>query len=109
AERRTVTIAEAAREPLIFYSRKEYPDAHEMLARVFAGIKVKPRMVEEHDSVSSLIASVEAGNGVTVAPESLSCAAGLRLKLIPFSPAPEPLVIGVAWLKQRLTHAAERF
>src|SRR5213595_1134206 len=33
AERRTVTIAEAAREPLIFYSRKEYPDAHVMLAR----------------------------------------------------------------------------
>src|SRR5204863_2757464 len=29
AGRRTVTLAEVAREPLITYSRKDYPDAHE--------------------------------------------------------------------------------
>src|SRR2546430_144112 len=32
AGRRTVTLAEVAREPLITYSRKDYPDAHENLA-----------------------------------------------------------------------------
>src|SRR2546422_754765 len=31
AARRTVTLAEIAREPLITYSRKDYPDAHENL------------------------------------------------------------------------------
>jgi DNA-binding transcriptional LysR family regulator len=109
AGRRTVTLAEAAKEPIITYSRKDYPDAHELLATMFAGIKSKLRIVEEHDSASSLIAAVEAGSGVAIAPESLTCTAGLRLKLIPFSPAPEPLVVGAAWLKGRLAAPAERF
>lgn len=109
AGRRTVTLAEVAREPLITYNRKDYPDAHENLATMFAAIKTKPRIVEEHDSVSSLIAAVEAGNGVALAPQSLTCTAGPRLKLIPLSPAPEPLIIGVAWSKGGLTTAAERF
>lgn len=109
AGRRSVTLEEAAREPLITYSRKDYPDAHENLAAMFAAIKKKPRIAEEHDSVSSLIAAVEAGNGVAIAPQSLTCTAGPRLKLIPLSPAPEPLVIGAAWSKSGLTAAAERF
>jgi len=107
--RRTVSLAEVAREPLITYTRKDYPDAHEHLAAMFAAIKSKPRIAEEHDSVSSLIAAVEAGNGVAIAPLSLTCTAGPRLKLIPFSPAPAPLVIGAAWVKNGLTAAAERF
>jgi len=109
ARRRTVTVAEAAREPLIAYSRKEYPEAHEFLAALFAAIKIKPRIVEEHDSVSSLIAAVEAECGVTVALQSLACTAGPRLKLIPFSPAPEPVAVGAAWSNGRLSAAAERF
>ena len=79
-----MTLAEAAREPLITYSRKEYPDAYENLTALFAAIKGKPRIVEEHDSVGSLIAAVESGAGVAVAPQSLTCTAGPRLKLIPF-------------------------
>ncbi len=109
ARRRTVTLAEAAREPLITYSRKDYPDAHEMLLATFAGVKTKLRIAEEHDSVSSLIAAVEAGGGVAVASQSLVCTAGPRLKLIPFSPAPEPLTIGLVWMKGSLAPAAERF
>src|SRR5436190_10950955 len=49
AGRRTVTLAEAAREPLITYSRKDYPDAHENLAALFANMKIKPAIEEEHD------------------------------------------------------------
>jgi DNA-binding transcriptional LysR family regulator len=109
AARRSVTLAEIATEPLITYNRKEYPDAYENLEKMFAGIKSKPRIVEEHDSVSSLIAAVEAGNGVAIAPESLNCTAGPRLKLIPFSPALDPLVIGAAWPVTGLTASAERF
>src|SRR6266850_682829 len=109
AARRSVTLTEIATEPLITYNRKDYPDAYENLENMFAVIKSKPHIAEEHDSVSSLIAAVEAGNGVAIAPESLSCTAGPRLKLIPFSPALEPLVIGAAWSKAGLNPAAERF
>jgi LysR family transcriptional regulator, benzoate and cis,cis-muconate-responsive activator of ben and cat genes len=109
AGRRTVKLAEAAREPLITYSRQDYPDAHENLVAMFAALKSKPRIAEEHDSVSSLIAAVEAGNGVAIAPQSLSCTAGPRLRLIPFSPALAPLVVGAAWIKNGLTPVAEQF
>jgi len=109
AGRRTIKLEEIAKEPLITYSRTEYPDAHEKLADMFATVEAKPRIAEEHDSVSSLIAAVEAENGVALAVESLGCTAGPRLKLIPLSPAPPPLVVGAAWSKQALTPAAEKF
>jgi DNA-binding transcriptional LysR family regulator len=109
AGRRAVKLAEAAREPLITYSRKDYPEVPESLAALFVSLKSKPRIAEEHDSVSSLIAAVEAGNGVAIAPKSLGCTAGPRLKLIPFSPALAPLVVGAAWIKNGLTPAAAGF
>jgi DNA-binding transcriptional LysR family regulator len=109
AERRAVKLAEVAREPLLIYSRKDYPDAFEALTSMFAGLKSKPRVAEEHDSVSSLIAAVQAGNGVAIVVQSVGCTAGPRLKLIPFSPAPPPLVVGGSWLKSGLTSAAQRF
>jgi DNA-binding transcriptional LysR family regulator len=109
ARRRVVTLAEIAREPLIAYSRKDYPEVHEHLAALFAGVKSKPRIVEEHDGVTSLIAAVESGAGVAVTPQTLACTAGPRLKLIPISPALEPIIVGLAWPKAGITAAAERF
>jgi len=109
AKRRTVTLEEAAGEPLVTYSRKDYPEAHKLLISLFAGAKRKPRIAEEHDSVSSLIAAVEAGIGVAIVARSLQCTSGPRLKLIPFSPAVQPLVIGAVWLNKGLSSAGEQF
>ena len=109
ARQRSVTVAEAIREPLIAYRKEDYPEAHEMLRFLVAGSKAKLRIAEEHDSVSALIAAVEAGNGVAVAVESLGCTAGPRLKLIPFVPAPEPLSVGALWAKTDLTSSASLF
>lgn len=109
AGKRSVKLAEISKEPLITYSRKDYPDAYENLAALFAAVQSKPRIAEEHDSVSSLIAAVEAGSGIAIVPESLACTAGPRLKLIPFVPALPPLIVGVAWPKGALPPAAEFF
>jgi DNA-binding transcriptional LysR family regulator len=109
AARRSLGIDEAAGEPLIAYSRKDYPEYHDLLAAVFVSRRKKLRIAEEHDSVSSLIAAVEAGCGVALVPESLSCFAGRRLKLLPLSPEPEPLIVGAAWPRDRLDPPAARF
>jgi DNA-binding transcriptional LysR family regulator len=109
AQRRTVSIADIACEPIIAYNRKEYPDAYELLQRLFAIAKAKPGIAEEHDSVSSLIAAVEAGAGVAVATQSITCVAGVRLKLLPLTPAPESLSVGATWMKSGLTPIAKRF
>jgi len=102
-------LEDAIREPLISYSRKDYPEAYKMVTGVFAGLKTKPRIVEEHDSVSSLIAAIESGAGVAVAPISLKCTAGWRLKFVPFSPALPPIVVGAYRPKKPITAEAEKF
>jgi DNA-binding transcriptional LysR family regulator len=109
ARRRSVKLAEAVREGLVAYSRQEYPEYHEYLAALFVPSASKPRIVEECDSVASLIAAVEAGGVVAWVPDSVACFAGRRLRFIPLSPAPEPLEIGAAWREGRLSAPAERF
>lgn len=109
ARRRVVTLDEAIREPFLAYSRKEYPDYHELLAAVFAKHKARPRIAEELDGVSSLIPAIEAGHGVALMPESLACIAGPRLKLLPLTPAPAPVQVGIVSPKSGLTAAAATF
>jgi DNA-binding transcriptional LysR family regulator len=106
---RSVSFADIARQPIIAYSRKDYPDAHELLNRLFASAKAKPRIVEEHDSVSGLIAAVESGAGVAIVTETLACTAGVRLKLLPISPEPGPLVIGIVYQSKGLNSAGQQF
>jgi DNA-binding transcriptional LysR family regulator len=110
ARRHSVNLADVAQEPLIALSEREYPDYHELLEGLFAKQKVRPRVKEEHDSVSSLIASVEAGNGAAVVAESIDCIAGLRLKLLTLLPAAPPLIVGAAWdKKKKLSLSVRRF
>jgi LysR family transcriptional regulator, benzoate and cis,cis-muconate-responsive activator of ben and cat genes len=109
AKRRAVSLADAAREPFIAYSRAEYPEYHELLTKVFAKTKPQPRIAEEHDGVSSLVSAVETGCGVAIVPESMSCNAGPRLKLLPLSPDPEPLVIAAITSKEKLSDGVEIF
>jgi DNA-binding transcriptional LysR family regulator len=108
ARLRSIPLARAATEPWVALSREDYPEYHEFLAALFSKTKTKPRLVEEYESTPSLVSAVESGRGLAMAPQTLACSFGPRLKLIPFSPAPEPLVIGAAWLKTGLSAAAER-
>lgn len=109
ATRGTVTIEELAEQPLVSYSRSDYPEAHEFLVRTFEAVKRKPRIAGEHESVSSLIAAVEAEVGAALVATSISCTAGPRLKLVRLEPAPAPLIIGLAWRERNLSATAEEF
>lgn len=93
ARARAVTLAELSGESLIAYSRADYPEYHEGLDVLFKRGE-RPRTVEEHDGVTSLIAAVEAGRGVALVTNCLACMVGPRLKLIPVTPAPPPIVVG---------------
>jgi len=48
-------------------TREDFPDYCAYLAAVFAPVKNKPRVVEEHDGMTSVISAVEAGTGVGLA------------------------------------------
>ena len=109
ARRRVVKLADAAREPFIGLTKEEYPEFHDYLAVFFHSVKQKPRIVEEHDSMSGVISSVEAGAGVAIATGAFSHAFGHRVKLLRLTPEPKPIVIGIAAPKRRLSPAAEKF
>jgi len=96
AKSKTVSLEQLAKEPLIAYSRKEYPEYHDMLDGLFGNGR-KVRIAEEHDGVTSIIAAVESGRGFALVPQCVECMAGPRVKIIPLSPAPPLIPVGAAW------------
>jgi DNA-binding transcriptional LysR family regulator len=109
ARKQVVKLEEAAHEAFIVYSRKDYPDHHDLLNEVFSAGHGRLRIAEEHDGVSSLISAVEAGNGVALVSQSIACIAGVRMKLIALVPEPRPLVVGIGFPRGRVAPAAEGF
>jgi LysR family transcriptional regulator, benzoate and cis,cis-muconate-responsive activator of ben and cat genes len=93
---KTVNLEQLAGEPLIAYSREDYPEYHELMDELFDGGR-KPQIAEEHDGVTSVIAAVESGRGFALLPQCVACMAGPRVKLIPLNPAPRPIPVGAAW------------
>jgi DNA-binding transcriptional LysR family regulator len=109
ARRRRVGLEEIASERLIVYCAAEYPEYHSWLARLFAPLHRSPRIAEEHDSVTSLIAAVEAGRGIALVQQGFDCLAGPRLKVRLLNPGPPPFVVGVAYRKGLNSAAAVDF
>ena len=110
ARAKRIDLAELNDERLIVYSREEYPEYHEWLNGLFGRAILRLlENAEEHDSGTSLIASVEAGRGVAVVASVFSSVAGPRLKLRELQPSPAPLVVGVAYHRRRLGPAARQF
>src|ERR1700719_3637788 len=103
AQRRSVSLADAAREPFVGLTREDFPDYNAYLASIFAPVKNKPHVIEEHDSMTSVISAIEAGMGVGLAVLGFSF--GSRVKLVRLTPKPEPFSLGVAARKGRLSPA----
>jgi len=97
AKKRSVTIAQLLKERLIAYSREDYPEYYDWISSFFKPHEFNPCQMEEYDSATGLIAAVEAGRGVAMVASSMQCLAGPRLKLLPFSPALPPLVVGALY------------
>ena len=109
ARRRSVSLADAAQEPFVGLTREDFSDYHRYLASLFASVKNKPRVIEEHDGMTSVVSAVEAGTGVAVAVEALGYAFGNRVKLVRLTPEPKPISFGIAARKGRLSPATEKF
>ncbi len=103
ASAKSVRLSQAAQDRLIAYSRQEYPEYHEWLGELFSKQPSGPQVAEEHASVTSLIAAIEAGRGIAIVPSCLSCLAGPRLTLKPLLPAPTPLHVGILHRREKLS------
>jgi len=76
---------------------------------LLAPLNRSPQIVEEHDSITSLIAAVESGRGVAVIAQPINGLASSRLKIRPLQPAPPPLAIGIAYCQKFRSTAADNF
>jgi LysR family transcriptional regulator, benzoate and cis,cis-muconate-responsive activator of ben and cat genes len=109
ARARKVSVEQVAKERLVAYCLADYPEYHAWLTDLFSALKRPPQIAEEHEGSTSLIAAVEAGRGVALVQEGFQCLAGPRLKVRPLSPAPSPIVLGVAWRKGAQSAAVDNF
>ncbi|MFT3828768.1 MAG: LysR substrate-binding domain-containing protein [Opitutaceae bacterium] len=109
ARQRSVPLAQAAKARFVGLTRSEYPEYYATFDELFATVRPQPRVVEEHEGATSLIAAVEAGGGVALVSQSLACTAGARLKLLPLTPAPAPLIVGAAWSGDLVPPAVDLF
>jgi DNA-binding transcriptional LysR family regulator len=108
ARRRAIPLSEVAAEPLIGLTREDYPNYYDYLSIIFSKVKQKPRVIEEHDSMSGIMSAVEAGTGVTIATD-FGYSFGKRVKFLHLTPEPKPVSVGIAGPKSGLYPAAEKF
>jgi DNA-binding transcriptional LysR family regulator len=110
ARLKTITLEMVAAEPMIGFNRKDYPEYYVGLDRVFGPLGIKPRVVVECDSASSLITEIETGRGVAIASPVLRHASGKRLFYRPLTGTTEMVSVGIARAtKGDVTPAGEKF
>lgn len=109
ARRRSISLAEAARQPFVALMHEEYPQHRAYLAAVFAKVKDKPRIVEEHDGWAGVFSAVGADTGVAMVSDAFNDAFGDRIKLLRLIPEPRRVAIGILTRKGKPSPAAEKF
>jgi DNA-binding transcriptional LysR family regulator len=110
ARLKSISVERLADEPIVGLSRKDYSEYYDYLDRIFAPIHARPRIVVECDSVSSLIAEVEAGRGISLASPTFKLVVGKRLLYRPLTGTTATVSVGIARAtKGDVTPAGENF
>jgi DNA-binding transcriptional LysR family regulator len=104
-----VGLEHVAKQRLVTFTLADYPEHHAWIAGLFAPLNCSPQIVEQHDSVTSLIAAVESGRGVAVIAQPLDGLGSPRLKIRPLKPAPPPLGVGIAYFEKYRSAATDNF
>jgi LysR family transcriptional regulator, benzoate and cis,cis-muconate-responsive activator of ben and cat genes len=109
AQRRSVALTDAAKEPFVGLTREDFPEYNAYVSAVFAQVKSKPRVIEEYDNMMGLISAIESGTGVAFVVDLLVQSFGSRMKLVRLTPELKPIGFGIAARKGRLSPAMEKF
>ena len=109
AKSKFVSLAQMASEPIATYSRKDYLGYYKHIEKLFTTIGRKPRIGSEHDSGSSLIAAVAAGQEFAVLPSCVRGTTGSPLTLLKMRPALPPWSIVALWRKDSESEMVKAF
>lgn len=108
AGRKSVSLAEAARQRFIGLTHEEYPRYQEYLDAMFAKASDKPRVEEEHDGWSGVFSAVSAGAGVAITSDAFNHPSD-RIKLLRLTPEPKRVPVGILTRRGKLSLAAQKF
>ncbi len=110
ARLKSIPLEKLATEPLITLNQKEYPGVHDFMQRIFRPLGVKPRVVMEADSGSSVITAIESGRGIAITISALKLVTGNRLVYRPLTGVNEIVTVGIARARNGdITPAGEKF
>lgn len=103
ARRARVTPAESAREALLVFCQRDYPEYWNLVMSWLREHRQHPVIAGEYDGVTSLLAAVESGLGVALVTTSTARLIPKRVRLKTLSTAPKPLCVAVGCRANRST------
>jgi DNA-binding transcriptional LysR family regulator len=110
ARRRSFSIEEVARHPLVALRRRDYTEYHRILERMFAPAKLRANIAVECDSSNSMLTKLEASDHIAIVNELFRRAAGKRLVYRSLINSSETQIVGVARASDGdVTPAGEKF
>jgi DNA-binding transcriptional LysR family regulator len=93
AQRKRITPAEVATQPLLVFCQRDYPEYWEIITGWLREHRLRPQIAGEYDGVDSLLAAVESGLGVAVVTTRTADRVPKRVQLRTLSSAPDLLCI----------------
>jgi DNA-binding transcriptional LysR family regulator len=97
ARRPRITPVEAAREPLLIFCKRDYPEYWSIINGWFRQHGQRPKIGGEYDSSETLMAAVEAGLGVAIITTRTAQLFSRRAQIRMLSDEPPPLCIGAGY------------
>jgi len=101
AEKSTIATKDLAGLSVLALTRDDYPEYRRWLSAIYRPIAASPRLVGEYDSVTSLIAAVAAGEGVTFGIDAYREIAGDRVVVRELAPPAPPIRVGTVHDERR--------
>jgi len=96
-----LTPAEIAREPLLVFCRRDYPEYWDIVTGWLREHRQRPSIAGEYDGVNSLMAAVESGLGVAIVATHNSRLVPERVRLKMLSEAPPSVCIAAGYRADR--------
>jgi DNA-binding transcriptional LysR family regulator len=101
SRRSPVTPAEVAREPLLVFCQRDYPEYWQLITGWLRQHRLRPVIGGEYDGVDSLMAAVESGLGVAVVTTRTANHVPKGVRLVKLDAAPEPLCVAAGYRAER--------
>ncbi len=104
ASRQRITPDQMAREPLLVFCQRDYPEYWDIITGWLNEHRQHPKIAGEYDGAVSLMTAVESGLGVAVVTARTAQLFRSRAQFKILSPAPKPLCIAAGYRTDRGDH-----